>query len=182
MHFLKAIATLFFQPGQFSTSRVVGKRKLFGRVAFPDYRQFYATWQVESGSKIVVLRGLEYREGFTSGGNIALESSPRSVFALTPWRLVCGYPNERKPAHKSTCGACDSAAAFVLPSVLSFSLLPVRVAGGLHRSTYLPTYLLCYLRLAGRSHFPGRGRGSFLKGLAQFSTATPDAPKPLNDS
>jgi len=65
MHFLKAITILFFQLGQSSTSRVVGKKKLLGRVAFPDYRQFYATWQVESGSKIVVLRELDYREGFT---------------------------------------------------------------------------------------------------------------------
>lgn len=30
----------------------------------------------------------------------------RSVFALTRWRLVHGYPNERKATHESTCGAC----------------------------------------------------------------------------
>lgn len=66
MHLLKAITILFFQFGQSSTSRVVGKKKkISGGLRFQITGSFTRTWQVESGSKIVVLRGLDYREGFT---------------------------------------------------------------------------------------------------------------------
>jgi len=110
---------------------------------------------------------------------MALESSPQSVFALTPWRLVCGYPNGRKPTHESTCGACGCAAAFVLPAVLSSLFLLVHAtAGGL--PFYLPVVLLTPRRpitlLVTRA-------GVALKGLAQFSTATSnDSEAPMTRS
>lgn len=82
----------------------------------------------------------------------------RSVFALTRWRLVHGYPNERKATHESTCGACPPrfCSFFTLlrlplslsprpPSSLSLFLATIPVA---LRSV---TYLFSYLRLIGRS-------------------------------
>ena len=103
---------------------------------------------------------------------MALESSPQSVFALTPWRLVCGYPNGRKPTHESTCGACGYAAAFVLPAFpfsppCFSSCTPLLVA-----SAVLPTCCVTYASPADHT-FRDAG-GVSLKGLAQFSTATLD--------
>lgn len=88
------------------------------------------------------------------------------MFALTPWRLGCGYPNGRKPTHESTCGACGSAAgavgAFVLPAVLFPLVSPIAVDaahGGLHRSTYLPTCCVTYASPNGHtSRDAGGGR------------------------
>lgn len=106
---------------------------------------------------------------------MALESSSRSVFALTPWRLVCGYPNGRKSTHESTCGVCGSAAAaFVLPAILSSSLLLVHAAataGGLCCSTYL----LYYLRLADRSQDAGGSRFKGISTIFNCDTLDPES-------
>lgn len=91
------------------------------------------------------------------------------MFALTRWRLVHGYPNERKATHESTCGACPPRFCSFLPSSVSLFLsLPLSLflaydPGG-PRFCYLPVLLLT-------AHRPivGDPRAA-LKGLAQFST------------
>lgn len=95
---------------------------------------------------------------------MALESSPQSVFALTPWRLVCGYPNGRKPTHESTCGACGSAAAFVLPAILSSPLLLVHAAAAPVASAVLPTCCVTYASPA--DHTSRDASGGRFKGIS----------------
>lgn len=88
------------------------------------------------------------------------------MFALTPWRLVCGYPNGRKPAHKSTCGACGSTAAFVLPAV-PLLLAPPRVRCRWPPPFYLPTYLPVVLLTPRRPiTLPGTRMGVVFKGIS----------------
>lgn len=95
---------------------------------------------------------------------MALESPSRLVFALTPWRPVCGYLNGRKPARERHLWSLWSSAAFVLSAVRFSSHLC-----GARRARWPPPfyiYLLCYLRLTGRSHVSGRARGGLFKGIS----------------
>lgn len=88
----------------------------------------------------------------------ALESRCRSVFALTRWRLVHGYPNERKATHGEHLWSLPASLLFFftllrLPLTLSLSL-PRYNPGG-PQFCYLPVLLLT----ADRSGSTGRFKG-----------------------